>query len=432
MMLRVWRRLCFAVGFVCVTTVSPMAAQTAESDLSAPLFDGSVLQQVRLSLNARDWQTLKTNFTINAYYPADLRWRDMVVRNIGIRSRGTGSRSGTKPGLRVDIDRYNTNQTFLGVKSFVLRNNTQDASNLREQLSMRLFERMGLHAPREAYTQLFVNNAYVGLYSIVESIDRAFLRRTVGNDAGYLYDYDFAADDPGYYFEYRGPDAALYVPKPFKPETHEENPRGDVIERMVRTINDSGANFREAIAEFLDVTTFVRYVAIEAFIGEQDGILGDWGMNNYYFYRPDGTNRFTIFPWDKSNAFVHAVDASIWRNITDVSLLVRNRLVSPLLAQADLRELYLTALLDCVRLANEQDTAEEGGERGWLAREIDREFLQIRDSVFADPVIPYTFEQFEAAVDVLRTFARDRGSIVTAEVARSRFTRAPDGRSSND
>jgi len=422
------RSLSLAVVCVGVLFVSAVAAQpAAEGDSSAAFFDGSVLQEIRLSVNSRDWQTLKTNFTLDAYYPADLQWRDIVVRNIGIRSRGTGSRSGIKPGLRVDIDRYSTSQSFLGVKSFVLRNNTQDASNLHEQLSMRLFERMGLHAPREAYTQLYVNNEYVGLYSIVESIDHAFLRRTVGNDAGYLYDYDFAPDDPGYFFEYRGPEATAYVPKPFKPETHEENPRGDVIERMVRTINDSGANFREAILEFVDVTTFVRYVAVEAFLGEQDGFLGDWGMNNYYLYRPAATNQFTIFPWDKSNAFVHAVDASIWRNITDVAPPVRNRLVWQLLAQADFRELYLTALLDCVRLTGEPD-AVEGDERGWLVREVDREFLQIRDSVFADPVKPYTFEQFEAAVDALRTFASDRGPIVTTEVARSRSMQTRDVR----
>ena len=59
--------------------------------------------------------------------------RNQIVRNVGIRSRGMGSRSGIKPGLRVDFDRYTTDQKFLGLKSFILRNNTQDASNMRER-----------------------------------------------------------------------------------------------------------------------------------------------------------------------------------------------------------------------------------------------------------------------------------------------------------
>ena len=95
------------------------------------------------------------------------------MRNIGIRSRGNGSRSGVKPGLRVDFDRYAIAQKFLGLKSFVLRNNTQDPSNLHERLSMLFFRRMGLPASREVYARLFVNNEYRGLYTIVESVDKS-------------------------------------------------------------------------------------------------------------------------------------------------------------------------------------------------------------------------------------------------------------------
>ena len=108
----------------------------------------------------------------NTYYPVDFKWGTTTVRNAGIRSRGTGSRSGEKPGLRLDFDRYTSNQKFLGLKSLVFRNSTQDPSNMHEQLSMLLFKRLGLVAPREIYARLFVNNAYAGLYSIVESIDK--------------------------------------------------------------------------------------------------------------------------------------------------------------------------------------------------------------------------------------------------------------------
>src|SRR5678815_1578845 len=93
---------------------------------AASLFDDSCLHEARLAINSRDWESLKEDFLDNTYYPADFRWRDQVVRGVGIRSRGNITRSGTKPGLRVDFDRYTTDQTFLGLKSIVLRNNTQD------------------------------------------------------------------------------------------------------------------------------------------------------------------------------------------------------------------------------------------------------------------------------------------------------------------
>src|SRR5262245_45496680 len=101
-------------------------------------FDDKVLHEIALVINSKDWQALQENYLLNTYYPSDFRWRDKVVRNVGIRSRGNASRSAVKPGLRVDFDRYTTDQTFLGLKSFVLRNNTQDPSSLHEPISMLL------------------------------------------------------------------------------------------------------------------------------------------------------------------------------------------------------------------------------------------------------------------------------------------------------
>ena len=44
----------------------------------------------------------------------------------------------------MDFDRYTTSQTFLGLKSFILDNLTQDPSGIRERVAMRFYERMGL------------------------------------------------------------------------------------------------------------------------------------------------------------------------------------------------------------------------------------------------------------------------------------------------
>src|SRR5207249_3185733 len=113
----------------------------------------------------------------NTYYPADFRWRDQVVRNIGIRSRGFGTRSPTKPGIRVDFNRFVGRQTFLDLKSLDLKNNVTDPSNMRERISMLLFRRMGFAASRETTAKLFVNDEYAGVYTLVESVNEEFLQR---------------------------------------------------------------------------------------------------------------------------------------------------------------------------------------------------------------------------------------------------------------
>lgn len=398
-----------------------IAAQRPLLGLSPPsdaFFDDTLLHDVRLTLNARDWQTLKDDFLGNAYYPTDFRWRDQVVRNIGIRSRGTGSRSGTKPGLRVDFDRYISGMRFLGLKSFVLRNNTQDASNLHERLSMLMFRRMGLPASRQAHARLFVNNDYVGLYTLVESVDKGFLQRAYNEDNGYLYDYDYPVSASGYYFEDRGPDPASYVPLPFKPETHEDNPRPEFIVELIQTINlTTNPVFRTAITEYLALDQFLKHVAVEMFVAETDGFLGDFGVNNFFLHRFDNTKRFSFIPWDKSEAFKGGINYGILRNVVDVAPQVQNRLMVRTIAQPDYLNLYLDLLLECVRVAGETDGTTG---RGWLEQEIEREYQQIRTAALEDPVKPFTNQQFEQEIEALRAFARERGARVTEQVAAAR------------
>jgi spore coat protein CotH len=421
-----WRRplqlTLVALTFFAAT--SPTHTQTPTPDPTAEFFDDSVLHELKLWINSRDWETLKTNFLSNAYYPADFQWQTTTVRNVGIRSRGNGSRSGFKPGLRVDIDRYSTTQKFLGLKSFVLRNNTQDPSQMHEWLSMLFFRRMALPASREAFARLFVNNQYVGLYTIVESVDKSFLSRQFGEDSGYLFDYDYPAEAAPYYFEDRGRDASSYVPLPFKPETRENNSRPEVIADMVQSINGSGAAFRSAVAEFIDLSQFIRHVATEVFLAEQDGILGEWGMNNFFMYRPEISHQFRLIVWDKSQAFVQGQAYSIWHNITDVPEANRNRLMSRALESPDLRELYLDMLLEAGRVASEVPPGTLPGDtRGWLEREIDRGYALIAPSVLADTLKPYTNDEFETSVESLRLFARQRTAFVTTDVAASRAIR---------
>ena len=49
-------------------------------------------------------------------------------------------------------------------------------------------------------------------------------------------------------------------------------------------------SWRSSIEEFLDLKKFIRHLAIENFLAEEDGLTGDYGPNNFYFYRFVNTN----------------------------------------------------------------------------------------------------------------------------------------------
>src|SRR5262245_34549094 len=156
------------------------SAAMASAQTQDEFFDDSSLQDVRITISERDWSDLKAHFDENIYYAADLTWRGVTLRNVGIRSRGGGTRNGTKPGLRVDVNHYVSNQEFLGLKAFELKNMATDPSLLRETVAMKLYAQMGIPVPREAHARLSINNQYAGVFVIVEAIDRTFLSRTLG------------------------------------------------------------------------------------------------------------------------------------------------------------------------------------------------------------------------------------------------------------
>ena len=150
---------------------------------------------------------------------------------------------------------------------------------------------------------------------------------------------------------------------PFKPQTHENDPQGEVLERLFWTANQAGnAVWRTAMEEFLDLRKFLKHVAIENFLADQDGIAGDYGPNNFYLYRFEKKNLFTFLPWDKSQAFWESPSPNffIFRNIDDGPMTHRNRLSMRALDDAELREFYLDTLLACADLALEP-AVEPGG-----------------------------------------------------------------------
>jgi hypothetical protein len=405
-----------------VPPVQPVPGPSPAPLPSEPLFRGDRVEQIRLFMHSKDWEALRDAFRENTYYPADMHWNGTVVRNIGIRSRGLGSRSRAKPGLRLDFDRYSTTQKFLGLKSLVLDNLTQDPGMMRERLAMALFARVGMPAPREAHTGLWVNNEFVGLYAIVESIDKSFLERTLGEDSGYLYEFNNVSR---WWFDMRFDGDLESYGKIFDPKTHEQDPPGVLfgpISDMVRAANEPG-DFAGAVGQYLDLQEFARYLAAETFMAEYDGMLGYDGANNFYYYRSTKSNRARFLPWDRDLAF-HGTNYSVWSNLE------ANVLAARALSVPELEKVFLDTLEQLAVAASEPpDPPAEGvppSGPGWFEREARRIAEQIRDGALADANKPPSNEKHEEDVAFLIEFARSRSAFVMGEVqaARSRSAAA--------
>lgn len=370
----------------------------AKAQTTADLFDINTLQEIRLTVNPADWTQFKANPEKNDYYSADLAWRGIVVRNLGIRQRGTGSRSGIKPYLGFKFDQYVTGQKFLGLSNLRMKNSMQDPSFMHERLSMLLFRRMGLPAPRESYARLYVNDEYSGLYVVMEEIDNTFLDRVFGEHGGCLYGYNWIDE---YRFEYLGDDPSLYSPARFEPKKPISGLDPDALIEMIRTINLSPDDaFGPQVSQYLNLDLFLKHLAVENYLSEGDGIVGYAGMNNFYLYRLQGTKQFRLIAWDKDITFEDA-GHSLWYNMST------NVLTRRIMEHPELKVIYEDAV---------SNTALEAGDTGgWLDQEVDRAYAQIPLAVLDDPFKPADYAAFEDGVEGIRNYIPWRLDYIVGE-----------------
>ena len=380
------------------------AATSVQAQTADDLFNEGAVQTLEITIHSRDWDSLRTNFTSNDFYPADATWNGLRVRNVGIRSRGLGSRSGVKPGLEVNFAHYSSRGQFLGLRALVLDNLTTDPSMIRERVAMAFLRRLGVPAPREVHANLYVNGQYSGLYVIIEPVDMVFVQRWLGENSGALYEYHWLTP---YFATFLGEDLDLYPPL-FEPRSQEHRSIVDLfdpIRELFRTINSAPADsFRETVNARLDLDATLRLIAAESFLAEWDGILGYAGMNNFYLYRPGTSTQARLFPWDADHTF-HAADYPLLAGAPE-NVLMRRMLEDPVL-----RARYFALVLEAVSAASSGD---------WLVREVTNAYQQIRDAALADPLKPYSNEEFDAACAELLAFARTRAAFVTSQVQQNR------------
>ncbi len=365
--------------------VLPAAAQPTQDDL----FDESCLQVVRLEMDPADWQTLRENYLLNTFYPATFHWRDQSVERVGVRSRGTTSRNGVKPGLRIDFNRYDKTRLFLGLASVALDNGVQDPSLLRERMAMAVFRRMNIPAPRAVHIVLYVNSDLMGLYILLDRLDAIFLQRQYGDDSGDLYEFNRVGE---YRFEYLGEE-----PEPYADMFDAKNSNADraALAAMIRDVNQtSDEDFAGVAAKHLDIERFARYLAVENFVADIDGVAGEFGMNNFYLYRHPATRRFEFIPWDKDFSF-NGVDHAVGYNLD------RNVLTARLMSVPLFRDVYLRTL---------RDTAESTA--GWLEEEVWRVRGMIEYAAYAEPEGDHSGEAWLGECDNILAFAQQRSGWV--------------------
>ncbi len=299
------------------------------------------------------------------YVHADFHAAGRAYPNVAIRYKGSGtylvSARNAKRSFKIDFDRYDDKQSFHGLKKLNLNNGVMDPTKAREALAYAVFRAAGVPAPRTAFAEVALtvpgkyDKEHLGVYSLVEQADQAFLKAHFGSGKGLLLKPEGIRGVPHFREDRKAYEQA------YGPKTEADDGDWKRLIEFTRLVNKTDeAQFQKEIAAYLDVDAFVRFLAANTLLSSLDGFIGLG--HNYYLYLHPETGKFSFFPWDLDLAFGGFFMFGPADQQADLSIdhphVGENKLIDRLLAMPEVNKAYRAEVR---RLAGEVFTHEKLG-----------------------------------------------------------------------
>lgn len=322
------------------------------------VFDDTIIHNLTIETTLPDWfATLDENFQLNLtnpdlypeiYYKCNVIWDGILLNDCGFREKGNASNSittfGKKKPLKISFSEF-INQELDGLKKINLNNFTNDPSLLHDVICFKTLRDLGIVAPRTAFTKVFVNGEYIGLYLVIENVDKTFLKFAYGSASndGNLYKTDRGASVT---LDWLGTESQGYKDQGLKLTTNESINDWTVLINFIDLLNNyHESDFKQKLENSFDIHAYLKILAIEKCVRSWDSYWG--GGNNFLLYEhPDGKIRW--IPWDMNETF-QDIKVISGTSVCDGYLVPANKFDErPLLARIFEIEEYKTEYLDDV------------------------------------------------------------------------------------
>ena len=228
------------------------------------------------------------------------------LNGIGARYKGNASfnlmRGSLKRNMKIKLDWANKDQNYNSVETLNLNAGGLDPSKLRDVFSYWLFREAGVPAPRTTFADMTLTipgqyeKEHLGIYTIVEQVNKSFLKDRFGSKKGLLMKPEGIAS-----VEYHGDDWRFYAHL-YRPDNQPSLAQSMRVMDFANVVNLSNEKqFRDSISSYLDIDGFLRFIAVNALIVNLDTLLAM--PQNYYLHLSKDTNKFVFFPWDLDISF---------------------------------------------------------------------------------------------------------------------------------
>ncbi len=290
---RLFLPFCFSFlltfGFSCSTNGAEDVPKTKPSKPipALDLFVQGDIPRIRLELSEEAMDQLRQK--PRKYVSGRVVEGKRVYTNVAIRLKGAqGSFRSVddRPAFTVNFDRLAPGQTFHGLKKLHLNNSVQDSSFLAEKLCREMFEAAGVPAPRAGHALVSLNARNLGLFVLVEGVNKQFLKRHFSDAGGNVYDGHAQQD----------------VNQRLRINSGDEPKDRSRLTALVAAAELKDLNARRtALEQTLDVERFLSFMALEVILSHWDGY--SLGRNNFRIFHDREANRMVFLPQGLDQTF---------------------------------------------------------------------------------------------------------------------------------
>ncbi|MHC4078083.1 MAG: CotH kinase family protein [Planctomycetota bacterium] len=308
------RSTAVATALLMLATTDGVSAQEQQRRGQRPqdqaaFFGLDKLWDVRLTVSEKGWKSLFpttpsrgiSNLGRFDYVKVRAEIAGHVIQEAGLRFKGNSTfmfTSGTlKRPFKIDFDRYNKKQEFLGLTKLNLNNNATDPTQIREAISYQAYRDAGVMASRTCFARVFltikgrIENEYLGMYTIVEQVDRRLLKQWFGSKKGLLVKPERRI------LPHLGETWNERYDASYHPKTTVTSEHAAPLIGLAGLLEDNDSKaFAAGIAKVLDIDQFLNYVGVSVIIANLDSPLNL--PHNYYLAVPDDSRRVVWIPWD--------------------------------------------------------------------------------------------------------------------------------------
>lgn len=373
------RRVAIAATFTltaaCGASEPTGPAPWTDPGTSDELYDLNAMPELELVLEPDAVAALEAN--PREYVEASIVWQGQTYGPVGVRVKGQNSFQpfSQKPSLRINVDEYIEEATFMGLKDLTLNNMASDPSQMHERLAYQVAREAGLVAPRCNHLLLTVNGQNYGLYANVETIKPRMLKAYFDDNDGPLFeasDVDFMPSYVPMYELESGPDDRALL--------------DGIATSLTMQPADAAVT---ATSRYLDMEHFQRYWAMASVVGQFDAFPYSMPGDDYYVYADPASNKAWLIPSGMDETFFAA----------DVSpLQVHSVLATTCMASSSCYQAYVAAVWDI----------QANNEAFGLEAERARVEAEIAPHVAADTRRPFTNEEITYGQTQLGYFIRGR------------------------